>query len=418
MPALPPGTFALHPYAEPPLAAGTHIVGGDFTGMPGPVEPMAARVDVVSPRFTLPPDQILGTFPPAGAQGAFGSRLPQVVLRRRTLPWERSTDLAATTAPTPWLALVVIAEGEGRLLTNVPAADCVTPGIVLPGMPGDADVPTAACLEVPEEVVAKVFPAQEDLALLAHVRAVDLADTELAMGDDDGWLAVVLANRLPQPPPPDGAPIRYLACLVNAEGQVPKLPTRPAEERTYVRGGAVLDLRAEAAAKYGSRTDLDTAVMALPGSARTAPAAPIRAAAAEATGPDRIFVVSASGTAAVTGAAWASGPQAAVSATAASFTAADLGTKAKAALADGFAIDLNVEVRPKLRFPALAYWSFTVTSAGDFQYLAEHVHVRLLGHVPAGQETPDGDPVGAGTPPDAGQPAEPARRPPRGTGGR
>jgi hypothetical protein len=412
MPALPPGTFALHPYAEPPLAAGTHIVGGDFTGLPGPVEPMSARVDVVAPRFTLPPDQILGTFPPAGAQGAFGSRLPQVVLRRRTLPWERSTDLAAATAPTPWLALVVIAEGEGRLLTNVPVADCVTAGTALPGMPGDADVPVSACLEVPAEVVAKVFPAQEDLALLAHVRAVDLADTELAMGDDDGWLAVVLASRLPQPPSPDGAPIRYLACLVSVEGQVPKLPARPAEEHTYVRGGAVLDLRAEAAVKYGARTDLDTAVMSLPGaagpaSASAASAGPVRAAAAEAAGPGRIFVVSASGTAAVTGAAWASGPQAAVSATAASFTAADLGTKAKAALADGFAIDLNVEVRQKLRFPALAYWSFTVTAAGDFQYLAEHVNVRLLGHVPAGQETPDGDPAGPGAPPDPGQPAEP-----------
>ena len=67
-------------------------------------------------------------------------------------------------------------------------------------------MPKAACLEVPEEVVDSVFPAQEDLTYLAHVRAVDLADTELAMGDDDGWLAVVLANRLPQPPPADGAP--------------------------------------------------------------------------------------------------------------------------------------------------------------------------------------------------------------------
>jgi hypothetical protein len=143
MPALPPGTFALHPYAEPPLAAGTHIVGGDFTGLPGPVEPMSARVDVVAPRFTLPPDQILGTFPPAGAQGAFGSRLPQVVLRRRTLPWERSTDLAAATAPTPWLALVVIAEGEGRLLTNVPVADCVTAGTALPGGSRREGVPGA-----------------------------------------------------------------------------------------------------------------------------------------------------------------------------------------------------------------------------------------------------------------------------------
>ena len=44
----------------------------------------------------------------------------------------------------------------------------------------------------------KVFPTQEDLQLLVHVREVDINDTELAIGDDDGFLAVVLANRLPQ----------------------------------------------------------------------------------------------------------------------------------------------------------------------------------------------------------------------------
>ena len=53
------------------------------------------------------------------------------------------------------------------------------------------------------------------------MRAVDLDDTELAMGDDDGWLAVVLGNRLPQPG------VRYLACLINLEGQHASLPTVP-----------------------------------------------------------------------------------------------------------------------------------------------------------------------------------------------
>ena len=139
--SLPPGTFRLHPYAEPPLAAGRYTLTGDVGGMPGPVQQLASRVDVVSPRFTLPPDQILGTFPPAGARGSFTSRLPQIVIRRRTLPWERSTDLDAPTAPTPWLALVLVAEGEGQLLTDVNVAECVTPGVTLAG---DADVPKLA----------------------------------------------------------------------------------------------------------------------------------------------------------------------------------------------------------------------------------------------------------------------------------
>jgi hypothetical protein len=47
-------------------------------------------------------------------------------------------------------------------------------------------------------VVDKVFPSEVDLPLLTHVREMDIRDTELANGDDDGFLAVVLANRLPK----------------------------------------------------------------------------------------------------------------------------------------------------------------------------------------------------------------------------
>src|SRR5690349_3583449 len=60
--------------------------------------------------------------------------------------------------------------------------------------------------------------------MLTHVRRVDVNDTELAMGDDDGWLSVVMANRLPVMDEATGKPVKYLACLVNLEGQVPKLP--------------------------------------------------------------------------------------------------------------------------------------------------------------------------------------------------
>ncbi len=64
----------------------------------------------------------------------------------------------------------------------------------------------------------KIFPCKEDLDLLAHVREVDVKDTELANGDDDGWLAVVLANRLPVFDSLNQKPVRYMACLVNLGG--------------------------------------------------------------------------------------------------------------------------------------------------------------------------------------------------------
>ena len=83
-----------------------------------PVDDTEFHLDIVAPRYVMPPDQILSTFPPATAEGDWRERLPQIVLKRRTLPWERNPTFNPVedpeTAP-PWLALVVLADGEGRL---------------------------------------------------------------------------------------------------------------------------------------------------------------------------------------------------------------------------------------------------------------------------------------------------------------
>ena len=108
--------------------------------------------------------------------------------------------------------------------------------------PHDKDVEQGLYLAVTETVVKKIFPCQQDLPLLAHVREVDVNDTELANGDDDGWLAVVLANRLPVFDAANDKPVRYMACLVNVEGQLAALPppTPPVDE-LRIRARAGLD---------------------------------------------------------------------------------------------------------------------------------------------------------------------------------
>ena len=180
------------------------------------------------------------------------------MLRRRTLPWERSPDLDhdVATTPTPWLALVLLAEGEGQLQTDVNVKDTVTPGV---SIGDDADVPKGACVEIPASVVGQVFPTRDDLPMLCHLREVDLADTELALGDDDGYLAVVLGNRLPQPG------VKYLACLVNLEGQYDRLPVIPDEQLvlSYIPAGAVYDIGTQLRATYGDQVSYDTATMGL-----------------------------------------------------------------------------------------------------------------------------------------------------------
>ena len=154
-------------------------------------------MQVAAPRYTMPTDQILSSFPPANAEGAFGDRLPQIVLKRRTLPWERNP--AGRCSPSDDAVARARRRRRGRGRSCPPPRrwrDCVTAGTTLLD-PDDKDVEQGLYLAVTETVVKKIFPCEEDLPLLAHVREVDVNDTELANGDDDGWLAVVLANRLP-----------------------------------------------------------------------------------------------------------------------------------------------------------------------------------------------------------------------------
>ena len=161
------GTFVLHSFVKPPVTAGRYELHGTQPMAGLTVGEHVADVIVSSPRYLMPPDQILSTFPPAMAEGDFGSRLPQIALKRRTLPWERDPGgppLGPNDPPRPWLALVVIAEGEGALSPDpVPVAECVTPGKPLPH-PEDADTPTGYYLTVTETVVNKVFPTVEDLS--------------------------------------------------------------------------------------------------------------------------------------------------------------------------------------------------------------------------------------------------------------
>lgn len=235
------GEFILYPNVPPPLHAGDYVLNATQTltangrtAAQQPVDDMDVHISVRSPRLVLPPDQILSTFPPAESEGSYGSRLPQIVIKRRTLPWERVMvkapgDSSPKPIPVnaPWLALVVIAEGEATLLNNVAAAQTVTPGVTLNGAL-DSDI--GNCLEIRQSMVNRIFPTQLDVPLLAHARLVDINDTELMMGDDDGFLAVVVANRLPVSGRSGDAevPVKYTACLVNLEQQWHRLlPTAP-----------------------------------------------------------------------------------------------------------------------------------------------------------------------------------------------
>lgn len=393
------GHFQLYAHLTPALPAGDYrftttqdLTATGPTGALDPgdlgVEPLTTYVRVTSPRFQLPPDQVLSTYPPANTEGAYGARLPQIVLKRRTLPWERTVDPEGESqvddANTPWLALVVLAEGEGELVLNQKVADCVTPGQVLSGPP---DVAVGAYLKVRRSIIDTVLPTQRDVPLLAHAREVDIHDTEMMMGDDDGFLAVVIANRLPLPGrDATGAevPTKYLCALVNLEGQFGVLrketppppdisifipPTYAVTQVTFTpsEGDQVAMGTDEGVEIYNSHVDRAQEAAARGGA---------HAASVDAGGMAREVAVT-KNTAAVSPelrAGWATGT-AATDDSVYAVMAGDFG-RLRATASIGALLD------PEYRFPVLLHWTFTSVGETTFRTLMQNLDSGLLGTEP------------------------------------
>lgn len=374
------GHFILRSHAKPPVTAGRYQLHATQPGSGIEVEAYDGQVYVSSPRYVMPPDQILSTYPPAMSEGDVGGRLPQIALKRRTLPWERRPDPARPRdeqPPVPWLALVVIAEGEGAVSPEPrPIAECITPGAPPLPDPTDVDSATGFYLSVTQTVVDKVFPTIEDLPLLVHVREVDVRDTELGAGDDDGFLAVVLANRLPiAVAQPDGRggttsqPVKYLACLVNLEGQLDALPTTQVTDDELQLVAAVQDLRLLA---YQSAGHSDQLVMGTGvGLAATkAPAGALGGGAARQ--PRQVAAVAPSAVAST----WETPTEPSV----AQLAALRGSDSVRFEMASGFAVGFEQFILEKTyRFPVLAHWSFTSVNEGDFRSLAQALDVGLIG---------------------------------------
>lgn len=391
------GKFVLYSRIAPPLKAADYVLtarqtlgaskaDGALDADDLPVADLPVHFRVRSPRYALPPDQVLSTFPPANSEGNYGARLPQIVIKRRTLPWERDVGPGGVEA-TPWLALVVIAEGEAELKLNQAVAECVTPGVELGGV---ADSQLGNCLEVRKSMIDKIFPTRLDVPLLSHAREVDIHDTELMMGDDDGFLAVVIANRLPlagKGPTGEEVPVKYLACLINLEQQFETLLERAPEPSRFTFNPAIT------AAQYVNVAGWDHASMGM------TPAVTTAALAGSASLPHGVAPKAAPSAAAHAGlVATAATAPAARDSRAAEWSA---GTNPRAAtdvyaeMARPFAqaIALNPELLhfdPTYRFPVLLHWSFTSVGGTTFRQLMESADSGLLGTV--GAEPTEGRP--------------------------
>jgi hypothetical protein len=222
----------------PPLVDGNYridaVTNVTFDGQQAPLSSNSGYFDIEGPRFTLPATDVAAVYPPRNGHGGFDDYIPQIVISRRTLPWERrlTSDPSAIGTPTrdqwtlqpnpfppvndpnewgsaPWLALLLFQEGEYTLHQNVPLKSVV---------PADAyarlEVPdgiTCDSIEVEAGLLQSVLPSLDELTLLAHVRQANVDDKELNAASGDGLYAVLMSNRVPAPN------AKFRACLVSLE---------------------------------------------------------------------------------------------------------------------------------------------------------------------------------------------------------
>ena len=181
--------------------------------------PIDRYLNIVGPRFSLDPTLVANVYPPRNGQGAYEDALPQAVLSRRTLPWERASGLPQPAVDPvlppqngqiPWMALLLFQDGEPySLLQNQHLVDVV--GTAVFGKLGSPANVLCDAVEVDRSLLMDILPTCQELRLLAHVRQVNVEDRELSAGSSDGFFSVVMSNRLPIPE------TKYRACIVSLE---------------------------------------------------------------------------------------------------------------------------------------------------------------------------------------------------------
>jgi hypothetical protein len=233
----PIGAMYLYDYAQAPLPPGEYRLDASTTIEKSGVdtESLANQryFNVTGPRFVLNPGDIASVLPPRNGAGPFSAVLPQIVLRRRTLPWERALGAGLSQ---PWLALLLLVEGEDyELKTNLPL-ESVLPHADFVAIGSPANVLVDA-LDIDHTLLQSLLPSREELPLLAHVREVNPDDRELSVEGSEGWFSVVVSNRLPTP----GKKCR--AVLVSLEGRASLVAVNPPPVAGGF-GGGLLDLNA------------------------------------------------------------------------------------------------------------------------------------------------------------------------------
>ncbi|MCG8476296.1 MAG: hypothetical protein MI784_12585 [Cytophagales bacterium] len=221
LPSLTDGTYEIAVQMELPSVDTENYFDNTFT----------QNFKVSGPRFTLPPEDVHSVFPPNNSFSTYDEYLPNIVLNRRMLPWERTLG-PGNSDPYPWLCLLLLTEEDLIMnsAANTPIFNTtvdnflnsgnsllkpsIDPSTVSPAVKASS----CSYIQVKSSSFQRLAPALSDLRYLTHVRKTDVSYQAVSHTDlkDLGWFSVVCANRLPTSDSPKGT--RYYAHLVSLEG--------------------------------------------------------------------------------------------------------------------------------------------------------------------------------------------------------
>ncbi|MEL6606917.1 MAG: hypothetical protein AAFP88_01540, partial [Bacteroidota bacterium] len=232
-PSIPVGDIAFFDNYLPSLDAGEYTISvkasiENFDSGTYFDNPITQDFEVRGPQFSLPATEVHSVYPAADSNSAFDQYLPNIVLNKRVLPWERY--LIAGNKTTPWLCLLVFAEGEINIdpktrsaLKKSTVKNFLTPGgeVLKPSITTDsvsADVLSSqlSYIQISKAVFDALVPKLDELEYLAHVRQVDTGHQAVMGFEDQGWFSVITGNRLLKSTAATGT--RYFVHLVSLEG--------------------------------------------------------------------------------------------------------------------------------------------------------------------------------------------------------
>ncbi|TRT74258.1 MAG: hypothetical protein EWV83_15895 [Microcystis sp. M_OC_Ca_00000000_S217Cul] len=192
-------------HRQPPLDSGTYTVEVEqkvktegSNKIPEQTFSKELTFYVDGHRFApLTPDVIYAVFPPAGNLGEYSNALPHIILKRGTLPWERT--IKSTDPDLPWLALLLFQESEKPepqmiKLKELKATSGNTKFPTFIDEPGQNDEDVVTVIDVPKNILEKILPPEKDLTLLASVNQIT-NENDKPLSEP---LATILGNRLPK----------------------------------------------------------------------------------------------------------------------------------------------------------------------------------------------------------------------------